>query len=195
MDTEQGGGWRRLSGRNRRAFENNVAIEEIKSSVVRTPSQVSGRSRVHRYHGDRVVDVAVSRRVTFGVRTYARACDCTCFYSAGRSRVKICSSLRTTMSSSTAPSTREAHSSLYFPHGDIILEAKPGSSNPSSPSILFRVHRWLLAHHSPVFRDMFSMPYPRTEAKDDIYDGAPVVEMTDDAQDLESLLCILYDPS
>lgn len=92
--------------------------------------------------------------------------------------------------------SRKHHTALYFLDGDLILEATSSlSENATSSFVLFRIHRWLLAHHSPIFRDMLSLPYPRSAGTDEIYDGVSVVKLTDDARDVESLLQILYFPA
>ena len=56
----------------------------------------------------------------------------------------------------------------------------------------FRVHSFMLAHHSPIFSDMFALPSPSIA---DTYEGAPLVDMPDKAEDLADLLKVLYDPT
>lgn len=60
---------------------------------------------------------------------------------------------------------------------------------------LFRVHKFIMAHHSPVFADMLSMPAPPDVTVNDIYEGVPLVALSDRASDLASLLNALYNPS
>lgn len=102
--------------------------------------------------------------------------------------------------SSSAPGSNDAHSerhsSLYFAHGDIVLAAPVHTSHGAQSQMqLFRVGQHLLAHHSTVFRDMFTVPQPPDSAQEhEMYDGAPVVRMQDSAEDLASLLKLLYHP-
>ncbi|KAM5544005.1 hypothetical protein V8D89_002622 [Ganoderma adspersum] len=56
---------------------------------------------------------------------------------------------------------------------------------------LYRVHKSILSHNSPVLANLFEDAAPA-----DVYDGAPLVEMTgDSAEALASLLAFIYDPS
>ena len=83
----------------------------------------------------------------------------------------------------------ERHPSLYHADGDIILAAS------ASPELrqLFRVHKLFLAHHSDVFKDMLQLG--QGAQVDAIYDGVPVVAMSDKAEDLAALLDIIYNPT
>ncbi|TRM55214.1 hypothetical protein BD626DRAFT_638521 [Schizophyllum amplum] len=55
---------------------------------------------------------------------------------------------------------------------------------------LFRVHRSVLAEHSTIFKDMFSIAKSGT---DEIYDGQPLVELQgDDHRDMRHYLCASY---
>ncbi|TDL15805.1 hypothetical protein BD410DRAFT_796008 [Rickenella mellea] len=87
------------------------------------------------------------------------------------------------------------HESIYFQDGDIILSAL----NDDGSKILFRAHKFILAHHSPVFMGMFTLPQPQAtihEGHSEVEgDGIQEVEMPDRAEDLASLLSVLYDPS
>ncbi|KAJ6498989.1 hypothetical protein C8R45DRAFT_1071625 [Mycena sanguinolenta] len=77
---------------------------------------------------------------------------------------------------------------FYFEDGNIVLSAR----DTDDCIVYFRVHRSILTKHSPVFKDMFTMPLPQNE---DQYDGAPLVEMAgDSANALQSLIALLYDP-
>lgn len=81
------------------------------------------------------------------------------------------------------------HSSLYLEDGDVVLAA----AQSPTVTILFRVDKVYLARNSPVFRSMFSLP--DSPSVNEIYDGAPRVQLTDDPNDLARLLAALYDPT
>ena len=78
------------------------------------------------------------------------------------------------------------HESLYFHDGNVVLR----SMEDAQGSTLFRVHQSVLEHHSKVFKDMFSLP--TVPGLNEVYDGAPLVAMTDQAEALEILLGIIY---
>ncbi|KAI0074102.1 hypothetical protein K474DRAFT_1602155 [Panus rudis PR-1116 ss-1] len=80
---------------------------------------------------------------------------------------------------------------FYFPNGDIVLSAPRGEN--ATTKEMFRVHMFMLAHHSPVFSDMFACSDADSSINDK-YDGAPLVELSDNAQELTELLRILYHP-
>ena len=86
----------------------------------------------------------------------------------------------------------ERHPTLYFPTGDVVLSASIDTGGPPTTQ-LFRVHKFLLMHHSTAFANMF------TDAAADpgeTYDGVPIVQMEgDDAEDLATLLNYLYNPT
>ncbi|KAF8509838.1 hypothetical protein JB92DRAFT_2831819 [Gautieria morchelliformis] len=71
---------------------------------------------------------------------------------------------------------------LYMDDGNLIVAAK---------DVAFRVHRSILARHSEVFRDMFEVVSLPSDAE--IYDGHPVVPLSDAPEDVLRLLCALYD--
>ena len=62
----------------------------------------------------------------------------------------------------------------------------------SKDEVLLRVHKLILSHNSPVFRDMFA--FPAGPQVNEMYDDVPVVRMPDDAADLVSLVRVLYNP-
>ncbi|KAF7361601.1 hypothetical protein MVEN_00503300 [Mycena venus] len=77
---------------------------------------------------------------------------------------------------------------FYTEDGNIVLSAK----DTDDYSVYFRLHKSILTKHSPVFKDMFSMPSPQSAEQ---YDGVPLVEMAGDSADaLRSLIALLYDP-
>ncbi|KAI0791169.1 hypothetical protein C8Q75DRAFT_61827 [Abortiporus biennis] len=55
----------------------------------------------------------------------------------------------------------------------------------------FRVDSIFLSRHSPVFKDMFSIPRPPAL---ETFDGAPLVRLSDSANDVEKLLNALSNP-
>jgi len=73
-------------------------------------------------------------------------------------------------------------SDLWLPDGSIILQAE---------NILFRVYSGLLSLHSPFFRDLFSLPQPPSQ---DMYEGIPVVQMLETANDLRYFLLAEQNP-
>lgn len=68
----------------------------------------------------------------------------------------------------------------WFEDGNIILQAE---------NTQFKVHRGVLAKHSPVFADLFQVPQPTNEP---VVDGCPVVQIPDSAGDVADMLCCLY---
>ncbi len=86
----------------------------------------------------------------------------------------------------------ERHSTLYFSDGDVVLAAS--TSNGTTPgSQVFRVHKFLLKHHSPTFANMF---LDADAASGESYDGVPMVKLQGDkAEDLALLLNYLYNPT
>ncbi|KAJ7109632.1 hypothetical protein C8R43DRAFT_1079683 [Mycena crocata] len=73
-------------------------------------------------------------------------------------------------------------SEIWMPYGDIILQVQ---------STQFRVNRDILAKHSPVFRDLFSVPQPPHQGT---VEGCHVVQLSDAAEDWALLLDVLYEP-
>ncbi|KAI0777476.1 hypothetical protein BD413DRAFT_180066 [Trametes elegans] len=89
----------------------------------------------------------------------------------------------------------QQHATLYFPTGDVILLAPlptgTRGSGDGPKSQLFRVHRNVLGHHSEAFTNLFGDASAQAGLA---YDGQPVIELTDKAADVASLLQCLYDP-
>ena len=83
------------------------------------------------------------------------------------------------------------HKTLFFPDGDIILAAQ----DTTKAIVLFRIHKFMLSRWSQVFADMFALPTNPQVQVNETYDDVAVVEMADDAGDLEKLLGVLYDPT
>ncbi|KAI0703096.1 hypothetical protein C8Q76DRAFT_801946 [Earliella scabrosa] len=93
----------------------------------------------------------------------------------GRKRV------RTSSEAVAEPQAHKKDEEFWFEDGNIILVAA---------DIKFRVYRGLLAAHSPVFHDMFSLPQPATRTDADAChdDTCPVVHLTDAPEDLRHIL-------
>lgn len=96
-------------------------------------------------------------------------------------------------------SVLERHPDLYFADGDVVLAVKqtgtaPDSNEDDPPKYaLFRVHKFLLKHHSTTFANFF---LDANAAPAEVYDGVPLAEMHgDNAEDFALLLSYLYNPS
>lgn len=76
---------------------------------------------------------------------------------------------------------------LWFEDGSVVLYAYS-----SGGELLhgFRVHRTMLAAHSEVFADLFTMSNPAGEEE---CEGCPVVQMQDTSEDLTHFLKAVYD--
>jgi len=74
-------------------------------------------------------------------------------------------------------------SQFWFEDGNIVLQV--GKTQ-------FRVHTFMLARHSSVFRDMFKISQP-IQPEEPLVDGCPVVTLTDALEDVKVILSIFYD--
>ncbi|KAM5546251.1 hypothetical protein V8D89_000377 [Ganoderma adspersum] len=76
----------------------------------------------------------------------------------------------------------ERHPTLYFPNGDVILSAsidvEGASPETSIHTQLFRVHKFMLVHHSATFSNMFADANPGGSGES--YDRVPLVELRGD---------------
>jgi hypothetical protein len=79
-------------------------------------------------------------------------------------------------------------SDLYLPDGNVVLAVYDRAAKRTT---YFRVLKSLMAKHSPVFGDMFSMPSPPDAEK---YDDAHLVCLEDDVNHLRTVLNMLHDP-
>jgi hypothetical protein len=77
---------------------------------------------------------------------------------------------------------------IYFEDGNLVISAKNGTDGDI---VYFRVHKSILGKHSPVFKDMYSVPPPQEVEQ---HDGVPLVHVHDDAGALRSFLKAIYDP-
>ncbi|KAI0789981.1 hypothetical protein C8Q75DRAFT_806630 [Abortiporus biennis] len=74
---------------------------------------------------------------------------------------------------------------LWFDDGNIVLIAGKTS---------FRVHRSLLARHSPVLSDILSIPRASDPSSTQVdSEGCSVIQLSDSSDDIRCLLSILYD--
>lgn len=69
---------------------------------------------------------------------------------------------------------------VWFEDGNIMVVAQDTG---------FRIYRGVLAAHSPIFGDMFTMSQP-TDAK--LLDGCPVVRISDSSHDFRAFLSVLF---
>ncbi|KAI0790887.1 hypothetical protein C8Q75DRAFT_761236 [Abortiporus biennis] len=76
----------------------------------------------------------------------------------------------------------QRHPQYYLPDGNVVLVAG---------DIAFRVHGSVLSMHSNVFRDMLGIPKPPND--DYLYDGCPIVPLSDTAEEVLIMLSALYD--
>ncbi|KAL0952535.1 hypothetical protein HGRIS_006794 [Hohenbuehelia grisea] len=88
------------------------------------------------------------------------------------------------------------HPDLYFEDGNLVLSAmdeETALDHNTEHQIVtfFRVHRSILAKHSPVFRDMLAFPTPQDVER---YDGVPHVRLYDSCDDLTGFLTAFYEP-
>ena len=72
---------------------------------------------------------------------------------------------------------------VWMDDGNIVVSAG------TDPIYLFKCHRSVLSTNSEVLSDMFGL-----QLSGDQHDGVPVVPLPDPADDVRSLLQILYDP-
>ena len=77
------------------------------------------------------------------------------------------------------------HPTLYFDTGDVVICVDQEESKH-----LFCVHKSILAHNSPVFKDMFRLPLGANV--NDMYEDMPMVHLHDDVSDIEVFLRALY---
>lgn len=80
------------------------------------------------------------------------------------------------------------HPTLYFSDGSLVIVCKSHEETPT----YFRVHKTIMARHSPVFADMLTVPSPPDNQ--DVYDGVPLVEFPDDPKDVTIFLKFFYEP-
>lgn len=85
---------------------------------------------------------------------------------------------------------RLQHDALYFKDGDLVIAAYPRGNKTATT--IFRVHTPLLKQHSVVFADMCAF-HGGGEGQE-TYASAPLVELSDAAEDVTKFLYALYNP-
>ena len=75
------------------------------------------------------------------------------------------------------------HTEFWYSDGSIILAVEDTA---------FRVHQSILAKHSDVFADMFTLPLPADGVEK--LDGCPVVRLTDSLSDFIDVMKALFQP-
>lgn len=80
----------------------------------------------------------------------------------------------------SVPTTRSDR--VWFDDGNVVLQAE---------QTLFKVLKSIIAFHSTVFRDMFSIPQPPSEGEI-TGEGCPVVRLSDTAVDVTIVLEALF---
>ncbi|KAI0316165.1 hypothetical protein OF83DRAFT_1292934 [Amylostereum chailletii] len=84
---------------------------------------------------------------------------------------------------------------LWLSDGAIILRTSQrvkGSTGVTQT--LYKVHKSTLAMHASFFRDLFDGPQTALETASEQYEGLPMMDMPDDAQDVDDFLKALYFP-
>lgn len=85
----------------------------------------------------------------------------------------------------TPPRSLKHDPDLWFEDGSIVVIAENTG---------FRVHKLLLSHLSPVFRDVFTVPQPVVVNSGlSVVDNCPVVRVSDSVYDIKCLLRAIYD--
>ena len=109
---------------------------------------------------------------------------------SGLERPRIASSLGATdavMGDTGSSMSIKRDSDIWFDDGNIVVVAQ---------STAFRFHKSVVSLHSSVFRDLFSIPQPSLmdEEVDEIliFDGCPVVHVSDTSYDFRELLRAIY---
>ena len=89
----------------------------------------------------------------------------------------VCAELRNCYAVTSTPTTRDPE--FCYPDGNIILVAR---------AVEFRIYRGLLADHSPVFADMFSLPQPDGGLPVTFEGEPPLAHISDSPEDLRHIL-------
>ena len=74
------------------------------------------------------------------------------------------------------------HNGLWFDDGNVVFRAQ---------NTMFRVHKSILSRESAFFRDMFSLP--QSGGDKETFEGCPLVDAQDDADDIARFLSVIFD--
>ena len=75
---------------------------------------------------------------------------------------------------------------LWFEDGNVVFQTETAE---------FRVYRGILAARSSVFRNMLSVPHPRSSFTQAIQDDEQAIRLSDSAQEIRSLFSAIFDSS
>ncbi|KAI0045973.1 hypothetical protein FA95DRAFT_1607273 [Auriscalpium vulgare] len=84
---------------------------------------------------------------------------------------------------------------VWMPAGDLVIRTvEQGPDEPYVTHTLYRVHRPVLALYSAVFASMFEGDQAAFEVASEIYEGVPLMELPDAAEDVEHFLDAMHNP-
>lgn len=86
----------------------------------------------------------------------------------------------------TATRSMTRRKEFWYHDGSVVLRAS---------NTLFKVHQTVLAAHSEVFADLFTLPQPESSCCEEVVEGCHIVRLYDSVQDLADLLRAIYVPS
>ncbi|KAF8264145.1 hypothetical protein EI94DRAFT_1686722 [Lactarius quietus] len=142
------------------------------------------------------VENAWARHITERTATYSETCSCAYV------STQLIHTVREALSAVIHKTIEKADSTLALVKEEPISEKSDTSFAPlrlnvpeadvilrSSDQVTFRAHKSLLAMSSPVFEDLLSLPQP---PDGELVDGLPVVQLSEDAVLLNSLISFLY---
>ncbi|KAI0048083.1 hypothetical protein FA95DRAFT_1605515 [Auriscalpium vulgare] len=83
---------------------------------------------------------------------------------------------------------------LWFNDGNIIIRSVADTSITPSTRTLYKLHKFAIAMHCSVFASLFSGPQDAFAVGSEHREGLPVMDLTDDPEELRSFLKALYIP-
>ncbi|CAA7260996.1 unnamed protein product [Cyclocybe aegerita] len=78
------------------------------------------------------------------------------------------------------------HPTLYYPDGNLVIVCRANDGTPT----YFRIHQGFLSAHSPVIRDMLTLPNPTEHCE--THDGVPLIDLHEDPADMTMFLSLFY---